>query len=456
VVEHGGDKVSCSQPVLEDAVARLTNLVVASQAKPIIQDKRGTYTAKLLIQALFLADLLKKKANLKKCIEDATSIVLTAAEVDQHMAKLKSLPSQATLSKYTVSLDAAYCLYWHRRWAFFLSSASPNAVNVIIDSSPQFETDWLLCEASIVTDVNGLEDALTKLELLTPDIEAFDEAGWEAWLEGLSPDERVDISKQSQCLCRYSSRHMMIPTALASRHGGLVYKLHAFLHAFFIDAGSWSLTAELMGCIGSITTDQGVERLLSSVAESIENMKSWQYLPQLDVWKERPPKSESQDQQPGIRGGADAEESAAAPPFPHLVASLAGGWAERCRHPGCSVELHCCCPECRVGLCVNHYDGERPSRCHEHNVLYSGMAGICPCPECRLKRKAPAKAMPPPKPPPPKPSASSSGSPDIHQRQTSSSVADALLHMCVWIPGCMHILHNAIGSVTVAMDGFKT
>ena len=59
-------------------------------------------------------------------------------------------PSAPTISRYQITLDVAYALWWRDRWLQSLSRST--LVYMMADSSPQFQRDWFIVECSILED----------------------------------------------------------------------------------------------------------------------------------------------------------------------------------------------------------------------------------------------------------------------------------------------------------------
>ena len=101
------------------------------------------------------------------------------------------------------------------------------------------------------------------------------------------------------------------------------------------------------------------------------------------------------------------------PPPGHVV-SRAGGFAEKCKHPGCDQEVEAGCPECLVSLCIQHLRGDyqlrdakinkhlvsggfTASRCHEHSPLHPCRCWTCigiPADVYKKPRRLQGKTMP--------------------------------------------------------------
>ena len=118
-------------------------------------------------------------------------------------------------------------------------------------------------------------------------------------------------------------------------------------------------------------------------------------------------------------------------------------WAdsgEICCHEGCDEIVDACCIACTAALCVKHFWGAGDteiSRCHDHNPTTK-----CPCQECVGARRNFSNC--------PRCTAAAA----ISARLCLSE--QRLFGRCLWIPGCLHILHGACEDITKSMTYFSS
>ena len=455
---------------------------------------------------------------------------MSPGEIEDYAEALRILPSKSTLSRVALSLDAAYSLHCRKIWQEHFARGQEAACNMLADSSPQFQRNWLLVEVFMFKNAPEVTAAARSLFLDLPDFHTDDHDAWKQWARELPLEQRQGMADRLRIMRSQVWRHCLIPTALGSARVSLPYKLHALLHAAFVDAGSWPQVEKVFQSITSFTTDQGTERLFVDVKAAISDLQNWDYLPNLGGGSE-----------PGVPCGGDGGSNR---PNPNpgnngdsdIIMGLLGGGSSRqearfkrarmrrregeCGHPGCEEQLWAVCEICYVELCHLHFPGAGirfPSRCHEH---CPELPHLCPCPDCRMRALPPpgpapgrpsgpsqggsggppplpppggppqgGSSGPPPQPPPagpcaPPPSGPPKGgsgglpplplpagppggppqggsgglplpepAPQPHAHRAHS--AD-LLGSTLWMPGLLHIFHNAVGSVSVAMPAFAT
>lgn len=84
------------------------------------------------------------------------SVAMSDAQVEEYAKTLERLPSPATISRYVVTLDMAYCKLCHTMWSEVPAQRSQVAITLMADSSPQLDSDCFLCEAVVMHELPKL------------------------------------------------------------------------------------------------------------------------------------------------------------------------------------------------------------------------------------------------------------------------------------------------------------
>lgn len=262
------------------------NAVMPAQRGKGSQRKRLTDDAlvKYIIAAWHLHDKTKLSQNQKLLLDASVSPTLRGL-----VGELANKPPTASwVSRLAGHLDAAYVVYWQKRWERMLlngagagpasnsegdgvpmppgQSRSLPSIYLATDSSPRFEGDWLFTELHIVERADKLHDDLCRFisarksgapTLPTKRQSLETEVCLGVWLSQLEGNVRSELLQTNAAIQAHIENHVLIPAALASQRGSLAHKLHALLHSITIETGSWEATEAFFQQVVAVTTDMG-------------------------------------------------------------------------------------------------------------------------------------------------------------------------------------------------------
>ena len=242
----------------------------------------GQYRAAFLLECVLFSLNLRRSGLLQKALQGGVRCLppFWGATL-QNMLQSSCLPSEAKLSRSRLFLDVSFMLRMKEFWrklvvrppgAAVRDSCSSGSTGVqeddaggvlymLADSSPQRHQNWFMVEVFGVyaKQLDKCASCFEKLHALQFQ-ESLGADVLEAslqWVEELRS-------------CRF--HHILPPTALGPRHATLSHKTHALLHALRLECDSWSHVQQLLDCVVTFTSDQGVEMNLNMAAASLEDL----------------------------------------------------------------------------------------------------------------------------------------------------------------------------------------
>ena len=236
------------------------------------------YSTQTLLASVQCASVLRDTSDLQQVVKHCVSILFPEHK-DYLYAKLQqtsqNIPSASSISRSRLAVDVGMML---------LARASNQQVGakvtrtLLTDSSPQKKFDWCLTEIHSVQTCDLLRIIPLVRRLAGNRPEWHDEENAE---ETENAHELAQLNAELASLLKPTSSdapvtfHICPPTAVGSRRSGLIHKIHALLHALFLESGSWAGVQTVLNTCRSIVTDQGVE---SGMAEA-RNLRLDQILP---------------------------------------------------------------------------------------------------------------------------------------------------------------------------------
>jgi hypothetical protein len=207
------------------------------------------YSMSTLVKHMMMSKMLKRSKPLKQAIQGALSIALGDALSQKLMDDIRDgvlkIPGQTTLYRHELSIHAGWLL--HNR----ISVSDDDCWFAMVDSSSQGGRDWVLCVVSMLRSEQVLH--------------AFDLASCIIQNRSRPQDGDEDIGAKMKELSGLLKLHTFTPTAVGSKRGSILHKLHALLHSWRLSLVTWyDVCRALRGCV-SFTCDFGTERLLQRV-----------------------------------------------------------------------------------------------------------------------------------------------------------------------------------------------
>ena len=227
-----------------------------------------SYRVEALIESILLADLLRNTGELREILARSASFLLGSTQLTSRILDDSfSLPGKTLVSRYRLSLDAAYCKVVRDFWSKLLLEADAGndfSVYFLCDSSPRAGRDWLLAESYVIADSDvarliEIQNEIVQLRQGQPS----DTAG-HADHEGAN-DLEARISRLSQEMHGKVWHHIHVPLAMGKGATQLHQKFTLLLHGFRLEANSWNDVRRIAERMVTITTDYGTESGIQQV-----------------------------------------------------------------------------------------------------------------------------------------------------------------------------------------------
>ena len=243
-----------ARPLLEANVTWLRSLESHLQEAAATSKRHGArynrrYHLRTIIKAVSLGALLTGDKNIEEAVRHALDMICSVElatmykDMLQDSSSLVKIPSPATISRSRLMVDTGFMLYMRSL------NRVPSSRFGMSDSSPQLRRDWyMMWQCSIPNDaLKALLDS-THYLFETKGSGALDRAAHFLKIIG-----NVDI-------------HTCVPATLAWRRASLLHKMHAMVHAFYLETGE-GIDGVLrhLRSFFSWTTDQGVESLQADI-----------------------------------------------------------------------------------------------------------------------------------------------------------------------------------------------
>ena len=272
-----------------DSMAASCNLDSLSKQK----QQRRLFKSEFLVNTILISSMLRNESLLGE-VAQRTVLAIAPAPVRLWLEQTgvnvcDMVPHFSTLSRGKLPFVAAYRLAWQDYWR-----THEAGWYVQVDSSPQLGKDWLLCLITFV--------ARAQLPLLHAGLQELYQLA-EARHTACDVDaaRRQELSSQ---LPTWIQTHTLNAGAVASGRSSLLHKLHALLHAFYIELGSWPAVFRQCGLGVSFTSDGGTESGLQRLRRKIVTEHSDEMLP----WLQDPVSSVMEDVMAGCgEAAADAQ-----------------------------------------------------------------------------------------------------------------------------------------------------
>ena len=121
------------------------------------------FKSSALLKFLLVANLANNNREIANLVKLVTGLVIPDVLKTTLEDLTCKVPSASTISRNMLPLDVAFCQYWKREWETLLgigpchdSPVIAPALYGMVDSSPQFQRDWLLIERTGISDCQGL------------------------------------------------------------------------------------------------------------------------------------------------------------------------------------------------------------------------------------------------------------------------------------------------------------
>lgn len=235
---------------VSEAVQWLELMAVAAKSTDI-QEPRRKYETDMLIQTVLLSRLLKKADDLQEVFMVALRTTLPAEIANHYIAQLQDksikVPSRSTIYRHQLTVHVGYLLMKQKEHAM-AATLGAHSFLFTVDSSPQGGRDWVLIGMTCLKDAE-LPGILKRIHY------QHRAAGAEGAADAQASKDNLEA------LAMVLQTEGLSPVAVGSRRCSVPHKLHAVLHAVFINFGTWHMVAEVMRCVTSWTCDMGTERL---------------------------------------------------------------------------------------------------------------------------------------------------------------------------------------------------
>ncbi len=251
-------------------------------------NRGNEYPITFLLNCAFMSGLLHQNADMTRAIAMAMKLYLPKSLAESLMKRFGTMktPSPATMSRFQLTLDVGYMLWWREfmtkhlfslaEGLLFSSKSAP--VYLLADSSPQGGKDWFMVEWNSISycfdtnfwEVGRSNPATYALKLhnelmdLRLQCKGLDPESDEAARE-LSSHLIEQIAKHSDALQRAAWTHCLPAMSLGMGHTTVDDKMHALLFALHHESGRWKHVRSLINSCVSITSDWGTEAHLQKV-----------------------------------------------------------------------------------------------------------------------------------------------------------------------------------------------
>jgi hypothetical protein len=256
-----------------------------------------SYRVEALIESILLADLLRNTGELREVLARSANMFLGSTSLSSKiMDESFKLPGKSIISRYRLSLDAAYCKVVRDFWSKLLFEADAGndfSVYFLCDSSPRAGRDWLLAESYVVADHDivrliEIQDEIVHLRrqqqrpCITEATEAAEADDAERAERG-GADLDARISRLSKEMHGKVWHHIHVPLAMGKGATQLHQKFALLLHGFRLEANSWTDVRRIAKRVVTLTTDYGTESGIQQVPplDGSALHPHWQEGPQL-------------------------------------------------------------------------------------------------------------------------------------------------------------------------------
>jgi hypothetical protein len=266
------------QSQLEGVIQTLDNLMNNITTDGRVVDRRtygsGTqrFSTRYLVRILMLADLVKDDKDLGQAVRFAVECVLPEAFCKQFVSLLpgKSQPSQPTVGRSRLNLDVSHMLVMRDiNLAHSLCEFGLPARYVLCDASVQGGVDWVLTHVIFISAENLVAAWCAQTELIKLRAQLRDVAD-------PTHEHEEDLAQMNQIILRSIQHHTLPPASVGSGKGNatLSHKLHCVMHAARLELSSLSQLRMFNKSVMSMTTDLGVEHMISETraTQSLEQV----------------------------------------------------------------------------------------------------------------------------------------------------------------------------------------
>ena len=129
--------------------------------------KGQQYEASVLMKFLILSKEICNDSELTSILHQALRVTLPPSLLATCEASLgaQKVPSPSTLSRHTLTCDAAYSLWWRQHWPSLLDEVESGETVLLYsaDATPQFGHEWSTQEITVVRDVEAVLDKVVEL-----------------------------------------------------------------------------------------------------------------------------------------------------------------------------------------------------------------------------------------------------------------------------------------------------
>ena len=213
----------------------------------------NSYKTEALIKTILLCDSLQGDPRLEAALGLSGELILGFERGWMQRDEI-TVPSTTTIRRHRFTVDAAQCLCMRDRIRGWIQQGIGFNGWMALDASPRLGKEWLFSECWLMT--YQMQEAF--LVAMDGIIELRENA----------KDCVIDLEKAKafgKMLVQNSWHHVFVPVALGNGNANLGAKFVAVAHQFKIETPTWADCIALANAMISVTSDYGVEHLISDV-----------------------------------------------------------------------------------------------------------------------------------------------------------------------------------------------
>ena len=215
-----------------------------------------------LVNMLLFSETVNDSGRLKLAVEQALRSIfppeMCQGMLDASAVAIAALPHKATLSRFKLSLDVGFMLFYRLCNMKHQEAGTTQCKYLVWDSSPQFNRDY---ELALVESV--AEDDLRRAWCLISSIYSLSSDRWYELLEdeGLQEEHHAHI----QCLKSMMHTHALPCSFIGFGSSSFSHKVAALMHTMRLEHFSHKGLATYCSEILGVLSDDGTESLLHRV-----------------------------------------------------------------------------------------------------------------------------------------------------------------------------------------------